>query len=118
METCFSGLVPVADATGESLFNAISALANGFGMLLSNCIDFANDGASNMVGELNSVWSRIRNASPNCVKLKCICHSLAFCVQKGYEKLLSNLGFLLTKIPSGFKKAHCKRMQFKSLFQL
>ena len=118
VETCFLGLVPVIDAAGESLFNAISTLAGDFGMVLSDRIGFASDGASNMVGEHNSVWSRIRNVSPKCVKLKCICHSLALCVQKGFEKLPSNLGFLLTEIPSWFKKSAVRRMQFKSLFQL
>ena len=40
------------------------------------------------------------------------------CVQKGFEKLPSNLGFLLTEIPSWLKKSAVRRMQFKSLFQL
>ena len=84
VKTCFFGLVPVIDATGESLFNAISTLAGDFGMVLSDCIGFASDGASNIVGEHNSVWSRIRNVSPKCVKLKCICHNLALWVQKRF----------------------------------
>ena len=37
---------------------------------------------------------------------------------KRYEKLSSNLGFLLTEIPSWYKKSTVRRMQFKSLFQL
>ena len=83
IETCFLGLIAVIDATGESLFNAISTLAGDFGMVLSDCIGFASDNASNMVGEHNSVWSQIRNVSPKFVKLKCICHSLASCA-KGF----------------------------------
>ena len=67
---------------------------------------------------IGAVWSRICNLSPKCVKLKCICHSLALCVQKSFEKLPLNLGFLLTEIPSWFKKSTVRRMQFKSLFQL
>ncbi len=112
------GIGSSIDATGESLFNAISTLAGDFGMVLSDCIGFASDGASNMVGEHNSVWSRIRNVSPKCVKLKCICHSLALCVQKGFEKLPSNLGFLLTEIPSWFKKAQCEGCNLKVCFNL
>ena len=114
--SCFLGLIPVMDATGESLFNAISTLAGDFGMVLSDCIGFPS--ASNMIGEHNSVWCCIRNLSPKCVKLKCICHRLALCVQKGIEKLSSNFGFLLTEIPSWFKKSTVREMQFKSLFQL
>ena len=109
--SCFLGLIPVMDATGESLFNAISTLAGDFGMVLSDCIGFTS--ASNMIGEHNSVWCHIRNLSPKCVKLKCICHRLALCAQKGIEKLSSNLGFLLTEIPSWFKKCTVRRMQFK-----
>ena len=51
--SCFLGLIPVMDATGESLFNAISTLAGDFGMVLSDCIGFTS--ASNMIGEHNSV---------------------------------------------------------------
>ena len=40
------------------------------------------------------------------------------CVQKGFKKLPSNLGFLLTEIPSWLKKSAVRRMQFKSSFQL
>ena len=61
------GLVPVIDASGESLFNAFSTLADDFGTVLSDSIGFANDGASNMVGEHNSVWCQIRNVSPKFV---------------------------------------------------
>ena len=51
--SCFLGLIPVMDATGESLFNAISTLAGDFGMVLSDCIGFPS--ASNMIGEHNSI---------------------------------------------------------------
>ena len=42
------------------------------------------------------------NASLNCVKMQCTRHSLALWVLKGFEKLSSNLGFMLPEIPKWF----------------
>ena len=54
------GLVSVTVATGEVLFHAIKTAIEGIGQSLSNCLGFASDGASVMVGGNNSVWTRIQ----------------------------------------------------------
>jgi len=40
------------------MFNFINGEIKRCGQSLANCIGFAKDGASNMVGYNNSVWSR------------------------------------------------------------
>ena len=71
-----------------------------------------------MSGNTNSVWARIKEESLNCVKVKCICHSLALCVQHAFDKLTANLGFLLSEIPKWFSKSCIRREAYKSLFNV
>ena len=96
--TGYIGLILVQ----EEMFNLIDEGIKRCGQSLANCIGFATDGASNMVGCNNSVWSRLKAVSPFCMQLKCICHSLAQCIQYAVSKLPLNIGFLLPEIPSWF----------------
>jgi hypothetical protein len=83
--TGFIGLIPMQEATGERMYNLIDEEIKRCGQSLASYIGFATDGASNMVGCNNSVWSRLK--APFCVHLKCICHSLALCIQYAISKL-------------------------------
>lgn len=71
-----------------------------------------------MVGRNNSVWSRMKEISPDCVQLKCICHSLALCVQYAVSKLPSNIGCLLSETPRWFCNNELRREAFKELFSV
>ena len=97
--TSFLSLIPVVKATGNDLFEALKSCLEESGLDLTNCIGYASDGASVMVGKHNSVWSRIKEASPNCIVIKCICHSLALCIKRAFDKMPANLGFMLTESP-------------------
>ena len=108
-------MVEVTEATGESLFQALKAALEGIGLKLANCFGFASDGASTMVGVRNSVWTRMKEVSPNCTMMKCICHSLELCTQHAFEVMPANLGFLLKEIPKWFSKSTTRREAFKEL---
>ena len=69
-----------------------------------------------MVGNNNSVWSRVRAAAPNCVLYKCVCHSLALCIQHACSALPSNIGYMLAEIPSWFTNSNLRREAFIALF--
>lgn len=112
------GLFPVSDATGEALFNVIKTAVTDLDLELGNCTGFASDGASVMTGVKNSVWTRIQQESPDCVQVKCICHSLALCVQHAFEKLPSSLGFLVSEIPKWFSKSTIRRAAYTHLFSI
>lgn len=117
IETVFLGLYPVIQATGEALFQIVKDSVAEHGMTLLNCLGFGCDGAAVMVGEHNIVWSRIKEESPNCILNKCICHSLALCMQKSFEVLPSNLGYLLTEIPGWFSHSQLRRHTYRKLFE-
>lgn len=71
-----------------------------------------------MIGNNNSVWSRIKEESPNCVQVRCICHSLALCIQHAFDKLPASMGFLMSEIPKWFSKSCLRRKAYISLFEV
>ena len=71
-----------------------------------------------MVGEHNSIWSRMKAVAPNCILLKCICHSSPLCVKYAFEKLPSSLDYLLVEIPNWFSKRGLQRDAFNTLFNV
>lgn len=115
--TVFFGLYPVIQATGEALFQIVTDSVTEHGMTLVDCIGIGCDGAAVMVGEHNSVWSRIKQASPHCILNKYICHSLSLCMQKSFETLPANLGYLLTEIPGWFSHSNLCRHTYRNLFE-
>jgi hypothetical protein len=114
----FISLILVQGATGERMFNSIVEEIKRGGQSLANCIGFATDGASNMVGCNNSVWSRLKAMSPFSVQIKCIRHSLALCIQCAISKLSSNIGFLLSEIPNWFCHSEFRQEAYKELFRV
>jgi hypothetical protein len=52
------------------------------------------------------------------VQHKCICHSLALCIQHAVSKLPSNIGFLLSEIPSWFRHSELRREAYQELFRV
>ena len=59
IEISHVGIFEVSNATGESLVQAVRVALEEIGLDLVNCFGFASDGASNMILEINSIWSRI-----------------------------------------------------------
>ena len=115
--TTLLNLIPVIHATGEDLFQALKSSLASAGLSLHNCVDYASDGAAVMVGEHNSVWSRIKQESPNCILIKCVCHSLALCIKYAFEKMPAHLGYMLNEIPKWFSKSGVRRDAYKELFE-
>nr|CAI5863200.1 unnamed protein product [Callosobruchus analis] len=84
----FLALIPVQDATGAALFEHIIDFFNNYKVQYKeNCIGFASDGANNMMGQHNSLVSRLKEAIPNIFIMKCICHSFHLSASYACEKL-------------------------------
>ena len=76
----FLGLVPVADATAQSLYNCVvQFFAHNEIPYKTSLIGFASDGASNMFGVNHSLAMLLAKDVPHLFTMKCICHSFALC---------------------------------------
>ncbi len=114
----YLGIIPVISTTGEDLFKALKEKLESNHLDLKNIVGYGSDGASNVIGAHNSVWSRVKNASNNCVLMRCICHSLDLVVQNAFESMPSSIGFLLADIPTFFSKSSLRREEFLNLFKV
>lgn len=76
--TIFSIFTKVVNsATGANLFSALATSLYNDGVGFTKLVGFGSDNANNMVGQNNSVWSRIREAQPNAYLSGCVCHIAA-----------------------------------------
>ncbi len=116
VQTSFLGIVPVISTTDESLFKAIENFLTKCNIDINNCIGLGTDGANNVSGLHNSVFSRFRNINPNITFIKCTCHSLALCCQKAFAFLPSNLVFLISEISNWFSNSSLRRDEYSTVF--
>ncbi|XP_066990850.1 zinc finger protein 862-like [Macrobrachium rosenbergii] len=76
----FFGLVPIDDATAQSLYNHVVKAMTDVGIpYKENLIGLAADGANVMMGKHNSLSSRLKEDIPTLFILKCVCHSFHLC---------------------------------------
>ena len=116
--TAFVSLLSVSDTTAATIFNEIVQELTKCDLSISDCIGFGSDEAAAMVGEHNSVFSRNREASPQCVQMRCVCHSLALCIQHAFGKLPVHVGYLISEIPIWFINSSLRRDAFVNLFKV
>lgn len=116
VQSSFLGLIPVISTTGKSLFCEIKNFLSKNNIDIKNCIGLGTDGANNVSGETNFVFSRFRELNP-CIKfVKCMCHSLALRCEKAFQVLPSNLSYLISEIPRWFSMSSLRRADFKNIF--
>ena len=116
--TEFLGLINVLETTGSSLFESLKTVLQKFDLPIPRMLGYGSDGAANMIGQNNSVWSRVKAESPECVLMQCICHSLDLCAKYSFEQLPQQIGFLLTEVPLWFSKSDQRRDSFLQLFSI
>lgn len=112
----FLALRELQSSNSEAIFSTMIEVLKEFGLKLENCVSFASDGANVVAGKNNSVFTRLKQFSPNLVQIKCICHSLAKCAEYAFNKLPSCLAFLLKNIPKWFSKSQVRKDAFMDLF--
>ena len=114
--TAYLGIIPVVSTTGESLFDAISNFLQVNNIDIHDCIGLGTDGANNVSGEFNSVFSRFREMNPDIQFIKCTCHSLALCAEKAFSSLPGCLEYLISAIPRWFSVSSLRREDYKQIY--
>ncbi len=64
------------------------------------------------------MYTKVREHSPHCVLIKCICHSFSLCGKYAFAQLPSNLTFLLSDIAKWFKFSSIRRSGYDRLFHV
>ena len=99
-------------ATGETLFQALSAVLEARGIPWRNVIGYASDSARIMVGKRNSVLSRLIQKQPDVFSLGCVCHLAALCAEAGLKALPLSIDDLLIDIFYHFKHSSKRCAEF------
>ena len=115
--TKFLGLVPVTETTGEVLFHTLCEFLAENDLNITNCIGIGTDGAANLCGKNNSVFSRFKQENPHMQLVKCICHSLHHCSEHSFDEMPSNLGFVLQEVPSWFSRSAVRQEAYLNVFK-
>ena len=79
---------------------------------------FRSDGCNVMMGENNSVVSRMKKQFPGIVIVKCICHSLHLCASKACKALPRRCEELIQNIVNYFNHSAKRMTNFKHFQQL
>ncbi|XP_050064206.1 uncharacterized protein LOC126553056 [Aphis gossypii] len=98
----FLGLVTVERATADALRDVTLQFLKELKLKPENIIGLGVDGASNLCGRHHSLYTLLKEVSPNLQLIKCLCHSLNTCSSKASEVLPANLEFMLRETVSWF----------------
>lgn len=98
-------------ATGEVIYQSILKTFVARDIPLENWIGFASDGCNAMMGQLNSVASRLTENLPGITILKCICHSLHLCASEACKMLPRRCEDLARNIYGFFKNSSKRQVE-------
>ena len=107
VEISLLGMADMVSATAENLLEAIASLTDRTHLQLENCSGLGTSSAINMMGQQNSLFNHLKEASPHCILIHCICHSLAISIQNTFD--IMYLSVLIHVIPSWFSNSSVKR---------
>ncbi|XP_046975618.1 uncharacterized protein LOC124541725 [Vanessa cardui] len=99
-------------ATGKNLFNALINSFENQSIPVTNLIGFAADGCSVMMGDKNSVSSRLKDHCPDIIVMKCVCHSAHLCASAACKELPRRCEDLSRHIYGFFKSSAKRQCQF------
>ncbi|XP_042890322.1 protein ZBED8-like [Penaeus japonicus] len=100
-------------STGINLYNLIVATLNANEIPLENLVGFAADGASNIMGEHNSLTSRLRNMAPGITIFRCICHSIQLCASEAVKSLPRHCEDFIRNVYIHFSHSAKRQFNFK-----
>ncbi|CAH1726292.1 unnamed protein product [Aphis gossypii] len=88
------------------------------GLDVTNLVGIGTDGANNLCGKYNSLFTLLKQKSPNLQIVRCICHSLNNALSKATEQFPSNIDFICREIYNWFHISPLRRFEYKATFDL
>ncbi|KAL4704260.1 hypothetical protein ACJJTC_016278 [Scirpophaga incertulas] len=115
-DVCVS-FMPLEEATSEKLYEHVKKDFSDNNIPMDNMIGFASDGANAMMGQHNSLSSRLVAANPNLFILNCVCHSFHLCASYSCLKLSREPETLIRDIYNCFSNSRKRTGILKEFLQ-
>lgn len=113
VKNCFFDLVETQGSTASGLYNVLKHSLASRDILLTNLVGFSSDTTNVMVGEFNSVFSKLKNDFPHILCVKCSCHMAHLAASKACLQLPKRVEDLLRNIGSHFNRSALRRKNFE-----
>lgn len=120
-EVCteFSALIPVESVTAKDLFEVVkNFLVKDMGLSLANMLGIGTDGANNLCGKNNSLYTLLKQEIPQLQLVRCICHSINNAVSSAADEMPACVEFLCREVYNWFSHSSQRRIQYKRLFDI
>nr|XP_042909175.1 uncharacterized protein LOC122271550 [Parasteatoda tepidariorum] len=114
----YLGLIHVTVTTAEVLYNTVKSFSGQNKIEIKQCFAIATDGASNLCGVNNSLFTLMKQDNPDLILVKCICHSLHLVCSHASEELPSNIDYLLRETYNWFHRSALRCDSYMELFKL
>uniref|UniRef100_A0A915JI52 DUF4371 domain-containing protein n=1 Tax=Romanomermis culicivorax TaxID=13658 RepID=A0A915JI52_ROMCU len=88
-------LICLTSSTAEVISGEILKSLEIDKLNIENLVRIGVDNANVIVGQHNSVYSKLKEKQPKLILMRCVCHSLALAASKAVEKLLTDLDALI-----------------------
>lgn len=115
--TDFLGFQELYHTTAAALYTAFTEFMKEMSLNLTNLIAIGTDGASNLTGHRNSLYTHLKAEYPQVQLLKCVCHSLSLCAAKACEELPSSLEYLLRETRNWFAHSPLRLKTYQYLYK-
>ncbi|XP_072402181.1 uncharacterized protein [Diabrotica undecimpunctata] len=120
-KTQFFDLVEAHGSTASDLYGILKNCLTSKNIPLTNFVGFSSDTTNVMVGEFNSVFSKLKEEFPHIVCIRCSCHMAHLATSKACLKLPRHVEDLLRNIGSHFNRSALRRhkfIEFQNFFQV
>lgn len=112
LKTKFLCSVRLSGETAEDIFNSLCQSLIDLNLNIKDILGFAADTTNVMFGRNNSVVSKIKNVNPNCIFVKCVCHSCALAVSYACKKLPRALDQVVKETHNYFSHSSKRQREF------
>ncbi|CAG9837716.1 unnamed protein product [Diabrotica balteata] len=120
-KTQFFDLVEAQGSTANDLYGILKNCLTSKNIPLTNFVGFSSDTTNVMVGEFNSVFSKLKEEFPHIICIRCSCHMAHLATSKACLKLPRHVEDLLRNIGSHFNRSALRRhkfIEFQNFFQV
>lgn len=118
MITDFLGIVKVVKCTGEQLATDLVKYLESIRLPISQLHAIGTDGAANMCGNNNSMYSHLKKLLPNLQLVKCICHSIDKCAEYAFKALPEHLTYILNESNNWFCHSAKRQEEYAEIFKV